>query len=373
MKNFTKAFLKAAKFIAITSIGLAFLLAIITGANVLFFWSIFDWAQTGIRVVTGLDGQLAKDFAAIVIAAAVMLPFGKVVLSFTPIPQKRKGLYRSLIFIGMAAFFLFIYFGGKEIYFDVKTGKPLKYYSITPDGKYQFYTEPGFDPLTGDKLKAVTKEVALKSKGLLEKKHIDSIPKNLRTTNPLLFPTPISAPVSTITPTKEIDHKKNSYKPSTRKPKTSYNNYNRYDYKEVPKKADPMITQPIKEEFIYPAAETSISSISLNNQSSSTVLILDSNGRRIDGVNVACKLTIQLYPGNYYYQFYNSSDKRLFKVESGQNLSFKFMDRATSTIGNRNNPNNNDDVYFQQNTRQATKAHPTNRPVKQNWNPGRYQ
>ena len=53
-------------------------------------------------------------------------------------------------------------FLSKNVFFNPNTGAPLKYYSITPDGEYKFYSSGGFDPVTGDTLKIVTKEIVLK-------------------------------------------------------------------------------------------------------------------------------------------------------------------------------------------------------------------
>ena len=157
---------KIIRMVVISVIVLILLIALITGSNILFFWSIFGWLQNSVQSITGLDAPLAKAIAAIFTAVIVMLPLGKIFISFTPIPQKDSGSYRSILFVCMAIFFLFTYFGAKDTYFDIKTGEALKYYSVLPNGEYKFYSEPGFDPVTGDELKVVTKEIVLKSKGI---------------------------------------------------------------------------------------------------------------------------------------------------------------------------------------------------------------
>lgn len=44
-------------------------------------------------------------------------------------------------------------------YFDPLTGKPLAWYAKRPEG-IALFSMPGFDPVTGDKLRSITKEVA---------------------------------------------------------------------------------------------------------------------------------------------------------------------------------------------------------------------
>jgi hypothetical protein len=146
-------------------LGLLLLIALLTGANILFFWSIFSWLQNTIQINAGLDGTLAKGIAAIIMAGVVMLPLGKLLISFSPIPQKQKGLYRAIIFICISIFFFFIYFGGEKTYFNNQTGEAMKYYSISPNGSYRFFSEPGYDPETGDALKIVSKETILRMQG----------------------------------------------------------------------------------------------------------------------------------------------------------------------------------------------------------------
>ena len=140
------------------------IVALTTGANILFFWTIFNWIQNLIHVMTGFDVFFAKALASFFLAAVVMFPFGKVILSFLPVPQKNKPIYRALIFVVIGVLFLLSFFGSQDTYFNVKTGKALKYYSVLPNGEYRVYSEPGFDHLTGEKLKEVTGEVALKIK-----------------------------------------------------------------------------------------------------------------------------------------------------------------------------------------------------------------
>lgn len=165
-------------------ISLFLLILLITGGNMLIFWNIFNWIQGSIHVITGLDTQFSKVFAALALAVIVMLPFGRIILAFTPLPQKRKNIYRTLVFLGIALFFSLTYWAARNTYFDPDTGRPVKYYSLLPNGEYRFYTEPGYDPLTGDALKEVTSEVSMKSSGLWKE---NETPFNPETGEPMQY------------------------------------------------------------------------------------------------------------------------------------------------------------------------------------------
>ncbi|MFA5184759.1 MAG: hypothetical protein WC456_04525 [Patescibacteria group bacterium] len=151
--------------------GLFLLILLLTGGNFLFFWGIFNWIQGGVHRTTGLDIGLSKVITALIIAVLVMLPFGRIALSFTPLPLKNKRAYRALVFSGIAIFFLLSYLTALNTFFDPETGQPVKYYSEWQDGTIHFYSEPGFDPIIGDSLKQVTSEIIIKSRGLNIKKN----------------------------------------------------------------------------------------------------------------------------------------------------------------------------------------------------------
>lgn len=163
MKQFIKVTL-------LSVIGVLLLVLLVTGGNILFFWTIFNWLQNIIHSLTGFDTTITKALVALILAILVMLPFGKIALSFTPIPQKKKSFYRASLFAGIAVFFILAFFASRNIYFDPQTGKPAKYYSQWPNGEYHFYSEPGFDTITGDSLREVTSEVSIKNNGLWSSK-----------------------------------------------------------------------------------------------------------------------------------------------------------------------------------------------------------
>lgn len=95
--------------------------------------------------------------------------------SFLPLPQKNKNLYRAIFFVSLAVIFFGAYLLAPEVYFDRKTGQPVKYYSLRSDGTYKVFSDSGFDPETGDTLKPVTKEVIKK---IMEQRGNNSSTKN---------------------------------------------------------------------------------------------------------------------------------------------------------------------------------------------------
>jgi hypothetical protein len=185
---------KIVKVVLVVVIFLTISVALITGLNLLFFWSAFDWFQ-GLIVIAGVNPLLAKSIASLLLAIVVMLPLGKMTLSLTPIPQKNKRLYRALIFVFIGIFFVFTYFGNRNIFFDPHKGVPLKYYSEV-NGKIKIFSAPGFDPETGDSLLPVTKEVILTSKGIQLKKEVT--PAN-RSQSAVQIPTAWNRPATAAT------------------------------------------------------------------------------------------------------------------------------------------------------------------------------
>jgi hypothetical protein len=277
---------------------LGIIIALTTGANVWFFWSIFNWLQTFVHAISGLDAPLAKAVAAILMIAVVMLPLGKVVLSFGPLPQKNKGLYRSLVFIVVCLFFTAMYFGSKETYFDPTTGKAMKYYSLSPTGEYKFYSEPGFDPLTGDKLKVATKTIILDSKGLLPGKK--AAPVVAPTPVQTYVPAAVSSPVSVldVTTTKPADIKRHSKKAV----KHQRNYETNYDYHPV-KQVDPVMPSQVAkpEETVY-ASQQPIETKSLvhfDNKSSETITITNYSSYVLFKIGPYCSLSKKMEPGTY--------------------------------------------------------------------------
>lgn len=142
-----------------------------------FLLSIFDWLAGQVRLATGLDMRLVKGITSLLMAGIFTLPLGGLFLAFVPIPsflqkgeegenKKKKNIKRRakrvLVMLIFAAFFFSYYFVSQDVYFNPSTGESLRYYSVSPYGEYQFYSTTGFDPVTGDELLPVTKDIILK-------------------------------------------------------------------------------------------------------------------------------------------------------------------------------------------------------------------
>lgn len=140
-------------------IALAIFIVLMATGQILFILQIFGWIENKVRVTTGLDMLLVKGITAILMSIILILPIGGFILSFFPVPQKNKKIKRFTVFAIFALLFFAVYLSSTNVYFNPNTGQPLKYYSITTNGEYNFYSSNGYDPVTGDKLLPVNKEV----------------------------------------------------------------------------------------------------------------------------------------------------------------------------------------------------------------------
>lgn len=324
----------------LAALSLIFLIALITGANILFFWSIFDWFCGTITNTTGIDNQLAKGLAALIMAALMMFPMGKLGMAFMPIPQKNKKVYRSLVFIGIAIFFLFLYFGGQNTYFDRQTGKALKYYSISPSGTYKFFSLPGYDPVTGDTLKAVTKEVILESKGFGKK--IEAQPYTNPNPKYNYVPPTISPPTqkteiqdsppSPVTYQKPEPEKPDYSVPKQTQPKTEATVSSPDSYID---ESEPINTPLISDQqtnAVQGGGSTGIRSkqytpnnteeyygmLSFNNQSNDIIWVENSSHNRVATLLPMYKIVIYLPVGNYRFTNNNGSSYIMFTIPKGE-------------------------------------------------------
>lgn len=240
-----------------------------------------------------MDSQLAKGVAAIFTAIFVALPLGLIFLSFSPIPQKNKGLYRATLFLLIAAFFFMAYFGGKDTYFNPKTGEVIKYYSIRPNGEYLFFSEPGFDPVTGDKLLPVTKTIIIRSKGWYKEP-----PK------PYQAPARQKAPESIYVP------------PSPAPPKVEATPVESYA---APPQVSPYEEpRPVTRPQVYTRPTPAIYTCSVRFQNIGNLgsVILNRSKREILRLGVHETATIELTPGPYYWRGANDGRMNSFNVPS---------------------------------------------------------
>jgi hypothetical protein len=147
--------------VIIAVIAIAIFIVLLATGQILFLLQIFGWIENQVRALTGLDMMLAKGITAVLVSLILLLPIGGLFFSFFPIPQKNKKIKQFTVFSIFALLFFASYFSSSNVFFDPTNGKPLKYYSITPQGEYKFYSSDGYDPITGDKLRSINKEVVI--------------------------------------------------------------------------------------------------------------------------------------------------------------------------------------------------------------------
>lgn len=128
-------------------------------AQIGIFLGMFNWFESVVRATTGLDAMLAKAIAFLLLALLFGTQLGGFIWSFLPVPQKNKKRKRFILLAVLGVMFFGAYFASKNVYFDPKTGEPVKYYSVGPDGEYKFSSSDGYDPVTGEELKPVTSEM----------------------------------------------------------------------------------------------------------------------------------------------------------------------------------------------------------------------
>lgn len=156
--NFSKLLRK----ILIGLIIVVIFLILLAAGQITFLLQLFGWIENKVRMFTGLDMLLVRGITAILMATILILPIGGFILSFFPVPQKNKKWKQFTVLMVFAALFFASYFSSQNVFFDPGTGTPMKYYSISPSGEYKFYSSAGYDPLTGDSLLGVDRDVVLK-------------------------------------------------------------------------------------------------------------------------------------------------------------------------------------------------------------------
>lgn len=152
---------KIVKTIIVAIILLVLLLILIATGQLLFFYQMFGWIQYQVRSLTGSDILIANAITAVLMAIILTFPFWSFLRSFLPFPQKHKKLYRASAFLVFAVLLVAAHFFSQDVFFDVNTGEPMKYYTVSPNGDYRFSSSGGYDYTTGDTFKVVTRDVVM--------------------------------------------------------------------------------------------------------------------------------------------------------------------------------------------------------------------
>ena len=167
--NVTKVKKRITKVVLVFTATILVVFLLIAFGEITLFFKLFGWLQHQVRTITGWDHLLANATTALLIGLVLTLPIWGIIRAFLPLPQSNKKIYRFMFLGCIAALFGASYFFSQDVYFDVETGKPLKWYAPSPDGdRYDFYTSSGFHPVTGDSLKEVTREIVLEQLNLQE-------------------------------------------------------------------------------------------------------------------------------------------------------------------------------------------------------------
>lgn len=151
--------------IAKAVVAVLIVIVLIILAQIGMFIGIFNWLEGIVRTTTGLDAILAKAVAFLLLALLFSTPLSGFIWSFLPIPGKNKKRNRLISLSVLSILFFGSYFLSRDVYFNPETGEPVKYYSITSNGEYKFFSSDGYDPITGDKLKPVSSEMIREMEG----------------------------------------------------------------------------------------------------------------------------------------------------------------------------------------------------------------
>ena len=318
--------MKIVKKILATTGVVIILIILLTAGNVLFFWDIFGWVKNVIGDTTGWNESITKGLAALVLACLIILPTGKMFLSATPIPFKYKAAYRVSIFLLIAGFYCFVYFTSKDVYFDPRTGLAKQYYSERPDGTYYTNSKPGFDPITGDRLKPVTKQVALKMKGLLPP---PKAPEPVYTPPVVVTaPTPVIQYIAPAEPVKEVIKE-------DAKPVRHQNQYVKNSEPiETPRSVDQALVNAVTNEPIETRANYETPRVRnaqlaamkclmfFENQTENGFSVFNSSKDYLFHIDFRNKSQNEMDPGSYYYKMDGSIDYGSFKVPNSKTHGF---------------------------------------------------
>lgn len=133
-------------------VGLIILFAVM---KVLFMYGLYSFFLGKISAMFGLDMTLARLIAIFTTVATLLaLPS---IISFLLFGKKKKEVFIMVLVVSVV-WFLGLYYGTANVFFDRTTGKPAKCYIKTLEG-FKFSSAEDFDPKFGIKFKPITPEV----------------------------------------------------------------------------------------------------------------------------------------------------------------------------------------------------------------------
>lgn len=219
----------------------------------------------------------------------------------------------------------------KSDYFDRETGEARIYYSLRPYGQYFTSLKPGYDPMTGDKLQKITKDVALKIDQMMNQTQpvheayiVESKPEflpNRIDTKVENSPRPSSKMNSESIPSDIVEQISKSTRESTAELLKS---------QKQSKNLAPAINTSKKESgnkinTIYDARDIRCI-VNFSNNSPNSIIIFNDHGKELFTVHPSKKGVARLQPGDYFFVKNGSTNRTVFHVENKQNVYIEFSD-----------------------------------------------
>lgn len=126
-----------------------------------FFWAyqIYAWTFDAIRSGTGLDSGLARPIA-ILLTVAIYLSIPTIGIFLLTRRHQREAFL--ILGLGLPLVLLLMYLLGRGVYFNPLTGQPVKHYHIDRAGQVEIFSQDGFHPKTGERLRPITPEIVVK-------------------------------------------------------------------------------------------------------------------------------------------------------------------------------------------------------------------
>jgi len=131
------------------------LIIFLTLMKALFVYGLYSFFLEKIYTTFGMDVMLARVIA--VFAAVITLLALPWIISFLLFGRRKKEMF-LLASAVTAVCFLGLYYGTANVFFDRTTGQPIKYYIKTLEG-FKFSSKGDYDPVIGDRFKAITPEI----------------------------------------------------------------------------------------------------------------------------------------------------------------------------------------------------------------------
>jgi hypothetical protein len=140
-------------------VGVIALFFLVRAAEFFWIYQVYSWTFDAIRSGTGLDAGLARPLA-VLLTVAIYLSVPTIGIFLLTRQRQREALL--ILGLGLPLLLLLMYLLGRDVYFNPLTGQPVKYYHIDRAGQVEVFSQDGFHPKTGERLRAITREIVVK-------------------------------------------------------------------------------------------------------------------------------------------------------------------------------------------------------------------